>query len=344
MKTKALSQALIAAILFGLATPFSKTLLKDFQPNQLAGLLYLGAALALAPSVIRRRATGRALFPRDARNRKNLAGAVIFGGIIGPVLLLFGLRLSPASSVSMWLNLESVATAVLSVLFFREHLSKRIWIGNIGVVLAGIVLNYNGGTAGWLGLLCVTGAAIAWGLDNNFTSVIDEIRPEDSTFIKGLIAGGTNCVIGFGLFQWTFGIEWLYALALGGVSYGVSIALYIHAAQGMGATRSQMAFASSPFFGVLFSVLLIGESFGAPQAVAAALMIASVVLLLTDRHRHEHRHLSITHEHTHVHDDHHQHSHPDGDQMESSHSHPHSHEPLAHSHPHDPDLHHRHEH
>jgi len=47
----------------------------------------------------------------DARTRRLLLGAVFFGGMPGPVLLLFGLKLA-AASVSRWLNLEAVATAL----------------------------------------------------------------------------------------------------------------------------------------------------------------------------------------------------------------------------------------
>lgn len=49
MKNRAFIQALISAMLFGIATPFSKTLLGGLQANQLAGLLYLGAAVCLLP-------------------------------------------------------------------------------------------------------------------------------------------------------------------------------------------------------------------------------------------------------------------------------------------------------
>jgi drug/metabolite transporter (DMT)-like permease len=342
VKYRAFIQALASAALFGVATPFSKTLLADFQPNMLAGLLYLGAAVCLFPVVLRRFLGGKRVFPRDARNRRNLMGAVLFGGIIGPVLLLIGLSYARAASVSMWLNLEAVATAALALLLFREHLGKWTWVGNLGVVAAGVMLGFEQGWAGWIGLACVSGAAVAWGLDNNFTAVIDAISPEDSTFWKGLIAGATNMVIGMALSGWHVGADWLWALLLGGLSYGASIALYIRAAHGLGATRSQMIFASAPFFGVLLSVLWLGESLGAIQIVAAVVLAGSIVLMFLDRHDHGHEHEEFTHEHEHKHGDgHHQHPH-EGLTTDSAHTHVHRHEPVVHSHPHWPDLHHRH--
>jgi drug/metabolite transporter (DMT)-like permease len=304
-------------------------------------LLYLGAAICLLPLVLRRRMAGLSVFPADARNRRNLLGAILFGGVIGPVLLLLGLKFSLAASVSMWLNLEAAATAVLAMLLFREHLGKWAWIGNAGIVAAGVMLSFGQGWSGWIGLACVAGAAIAWGLDNNLTAIIDGISPEDSTFWKGLIAGSTNLAIGLVIFDWRVGTDWLWAMLLGGLSYGISIALYIRAAQGLGATRSQMIFASAPFFGVVLSVVWLGESLGILQIAAAVVLIGSIVLMFLDRHEHTHRHESMVHEHEHRHGEKH-HDHPHGSPTAGAHSHVHEHAPVVHSHPHWPDLHHRH--
>lgn len=343
MRCKAFTQALVSGALFGVATPFSKTLLAGLQASTLAGLLYLGAAVCLLPLVLRRHRTGHVVFPRDRRNRRNLLGAIFFGGVAGPVLLLIGLKYASAASVSMWLNLEAVATAVLAFLLFREHLGKWTWLGNVGVVIAGVMLSFNQGWAGWVGLACVAGAAVAWGLDNNFTAIIDGISPEDSTFWKGLIAGTTNLAIGIALSGWSLGTEWLWAMLLGGLSYGASISLYIRSAQGLGATRSQMIFASAPLFGVLLSVLWLGESLSILQIIAAVLLAGSIALIFRDRHEHAHEHEAITHEHAHRHDDEH-HNHRHDEEADATHQHVHEHEPVLHSHPHWPDLHHRHGH
>lgn len=334
--------ALLAAAFFGIATPFSKALLADLQSNQLAGLLYLGAGISTLPWVMYRRKSNKTIFPRDRRNQRNLLGAVIFGGIVGPVLLLIGLKHALAASVSMWLNLEAVATAILALLIFREHIGRWTWIANAGVVCAGLLLSYDAGWSGWIGLLCVTGAAIAWGLDNNFTAIIDGISPSDSTFWKGMIAGTTNLLIGLTFFPWQIGVSWLYALLLGTFAYGLSVTLYIRSAQGLGATRAQMVFSTAPFFGVLFSVAWLGESFSLLQGVAAGIIVICIVLLFRDRHEHTHRHEALTHEHEHKHGAHHNHEHES--RVVGSHAHEHSHEPLEHRHPHWPDLHHRHLH
>ncbi|QKK80371.1 DMT family transporter [Marinomonas primoryensis] len=336
--------ALLSAALFGAATPASKWLLAGLTPFQLAGFLYLGAALAVAPAFFSKETLS--LPPiSDKANLLRLLGAVVFGGILGPVLLLFGLSLAEAGSVSLWLNLELAATAVIGVLFFRDNLSVNGWIGVLAAMLAASLLSWSQGSASIAAGALVLLACICWGLDNHLTALIDGISPSQSTFWKGLIAGSVNLSIGIALDPLSLDTKTIVgALLVGAMSYGASIVLYIRAAQGMGATRAQVIFSSAPFFGVALSVLYLGESISEVHLLAAAIFIAAITLLLRDRHSHTHMHKKMSHNHTHRHDDsHHNHNHPD---MSPSirHTHHHTHSHVEHKHPHWPDLHHRHSH
>lgn len=339
------AQALAAAALFGAATPVSKRLLADVSPQVLAGLFYAGAAVGLLPSMLRGSVRGRGIgLPRDSPNRARLAGAVLFGGVLGPVLLLLGLDLARAASVAMLLNLETTATAVLALLLFKEHLGRWSWIGNIGVVAAGVLLGLEGGQPGVLGALLVAGAAVCWGLDNNLTAVIDGITPVQSTFWKGLVAGATNLTIGLVVAPAAPSWSWLVAVGVGTLAYGVSIVLYISAAHSLGATRSQMVFATSPFFGVVLAVFWLGEGLSGMQLLAFFVIAVSLALLFLESHDHEHVHEPIVHTHAHRHDDgHHDHGH-EGVPPSRRHVHEHTHGRLVHRHPHWPDIHHRHAH
>ena len=79
--------ALAAAVLFGASAPASKVLIRFFDPLQLAGLLYLGAAVVMVPVVIHEREQfGRVAL--NHVNRARLAGVVILGGMVGPILLM----------------------------------------------------------------------------------------------------------------------------------------------------------------------------------------------------------------------------------------------------------------
>lgn len=334
--------ALVAAGLFGAATPVSKILLRDLPPFQLAGLLYLGAALAMLPVVVAQPRLRPARL--DPLNLRRLAGAVACGGLIAPVLLLTGLRIAPASAVSLLLNLETAATAILGALFFAEPLAHRGWSGIGGIVLAGALLS-GGAWPGIAATLLVAAACLCWGLDNHLTALIDGMTPAYSTLCKGTVAGSVNLLIGLAARPFSATVwEVVMVLAIGALSYGVSIALYIRAAQYLGAVRAHAVFASAPFLGAALSYAVLGEAIGMPALAAAALMAAAVWLLLGGVHAHSHRHGSVEHVHSHRHDDgHHLHSHPDLPAT-TAHSHRHRHDELAHAHPHWPDLHHRHEH
>ncbi|MEC8425212.1 MAG: DMT family transporter, partial [Myxococcota bacterium] len=176
-------------------------------------------------------------------------------------------------------------------------------------------------------------------------AMIDGYTPAQSTFAKGLVAGCVNLLLGFAVEGNvpSAGVV-LGALALGGLAYGASIVLYIAGAQQLGATRSQMLFASAPFLGVAISWLVVGEPVLPAQLGAGVLMIGALLLMLTARHGHAHTHHALTHTHPHRHDDgHHDHSHSDLPPT-AWHTHEHGHEAIAHTHPHQPDLHHRHPH
>ncbi|MCE9635470.1 MAG: DMT family transporter [Planctomycetes bacterium] len=344
MQSSAVFRCSLAALLFGAATPATKHLLGDVGPVTLAGSLYLGAAAAVAPIALAQRRAGSGA-RADRRNLVRLGGAVIAGGIVAPVALLLGLRAARAADVSLWLQLEIVATAVLAAAFFREHLGPRTWTALAVVVAGGVLLAAPQGF-GTIGAAALVGlACIGWGIDNNLTSLVDRFTPAQTTFVKGLVAGTINLSLGLASGEALPGGETLFlALAVGALSYGASIALYVSAAQELGATRSQLVFATAPVAGAVLSWVALGEPVQFVQCIAAAVMAAGVVLALTSKHTHEHAHDATVHVHGHSHDDgHHAHVHP-GLPPWARHSHEHEHEAMRHTHPHEPDLHHRHRH
>jgi len=335
---------LAAAFLFGAATPASKALLGDIQAQALAGLLYLGAALGVLPMVIRER-TFRWPWRAGRSTYLLLMGAIILGGILGPLMLLLGLRAASSGSVSLWLNLEFVATVILGHFVFKEHLALRGWIAAGGTFIAAVLLAGDEGGSGIIPVVLITSGCLCWGFDNHFTALIDGISPAQITFWKGIVAGTFNLLMGGAVAGGAGRPTVVFvALLVGAVSYGLSITLYVTAAQGLGATRSQMVFSAAPFFGLLLSVTVLGEAFTGAQAMAAGIIVISLMVLFSEKHAHVHRHDSIVHQHRHKHDGgHHDHAH---DRLGAavSHVHRHEHDPQEHVHEHWPDLHHRHDH
>ncbi|MDP1044917.1 EamA family transporter, partial [Klebsiella pneumoniae] len=58
-----------------------------------------------------------------------------FGGILGPVALMFGLTRTAGATASLMLNLESVLTALIAWLIFKENADRRIVLGMITIVV-----------------------------------------------------------------------------------------------------------------------------------------------------------------------------------------------------------------
>lgn len=340
--------ALLAAALFGVSAPLAKALGSSMSPVMLAALLYLGSGLAL--TTLRLLQHGSASEPSEARLKRAdlpwLVGAVAFGGVLAPILLVWGLAYTSGAFASLLLGLEGILTALVAALAFKESVDRRVWVAAVLMVSASAVLAWPGGAmASWLGVLAVTGACLCWALDNNLTRAISAADPMQIAAIKGLGAGSFNLMLAFSLKQslpdWH---QTLIALTTGALSYGVSLVLFILALRHLGSARTGAHFGTAPFFGAGFAVLLMGEPVTGWLIIAVALMALATWLVLMERHDHEHVHEPMTHDHFHEHDAHHRHQHdfPWDDRV--GHAHRHQHVPLAHRHAHLPDLHHRHVH
>ena len=344
--------ALAAAVLFGASAPFAKLLLTDASPQLLAGLLYLGSGLGLGIVWLRGRYSAEAAreTPLTRSNIPWLAGAIVFGGVLGPLLLMIGLTQTPASGASLLLNLEGVFTALLAWFVFRENFDRRIALGMLSIVAGGLALSWEGRLTwgGLAGPLAVTGACLCWGIDNNLTQKVSAGDPVQIAMLKGLVAGSVNTAIAF-----LFGASLpasprvAGALALGFFSYGVSLVFFVLALRSLGTARTGAYFSTAPFVGAALSLAIFRERLTPLFIVASALMALGVWLHFTERHEHEHEHAALDHDHAHVHDGHHQHAHSAYDPPVTDpvpHTHRHRHRPMVHSHAHYPDIHHRHPH
>jgi drug/metabolite transporter (DMT)-like permease len=342
--------ALGAAVLFGLSAPAGKTLLAVTDPWLLAGLLYLGSGVALGVFRLARRAVSGAPAPEAAIARADwpwLGGAILTGGVAGPVLLMFGLARATSSETALLLNLEGVFTAVLAWVVFREHVDGRIAAGMVAIAAGAMVLGWDpaGGVRLTAGALLVAGACLAWAIDNNLTRKVAASDAVQITAVKGMVAGAANIAIALSLGAGLPGPGTIAAAAaVGLVSYGLSLVLFVRALRGLGAGRTSAYFSTAPFVGAVVGVLALGDPVHPRLALAGVLMALGVWLHATEHHEHEHVHEDMRHEHRHAHDAHHQHLHGPGDPPGDVHSHWHHHAALRHGHPHYPDIHHRHGH
>ena len=269
------------------------------------------------------------------------------GGIVGPLLLMTGLKTTPAASASLLLNLEGVLTALLAWFVFKENFDRRIFIGMLLIVAGGVALSWSGDSDFRIriGLLWITGACLAWAIDNNLTRRISGNDAVTLAAIKGLVAGIINTIVALALgSSWPSWVAVSSAGIIGLTGYGISLVLFVIALRHLGSARTAAYFSTGPFIGAAVSLFFLGEAVTSAFWLAAVLMGTGVWLHLSESHRHEHSHKPMDHAHPHCHDEHHQHDHDFKWDKELPHSHQHTHQSVVHSHGHFPDLHHRHDH
>ena len=340
--------ALASAVLFGMSTPLAKLLAGSVPPLMLAGLLYAGSgtglALLLAARRLRRASQPSIVLPPRA-DWPWWAGAILSGGVVGPVLLMLGLATTSASTASLLLNLEAVLSATLAWFVFRENFDRRVVLGMLAIVAGGLLVAWTpaGGGSTPLGVVFIAGACLCWAIDNNLTRRISGSDAMLVAGVKGLVAGAAN--LGLALLV---GDAWPplrivgAAMAVGLLGYGASLALFVVALRHLGAARAGAYFSVAPFFGAGLAIAL-GDPWTWQVQAGGALMAVGVWLHLTEHHEHRHRHEPQVHEHWHAHDEHHRHGH-DAPFAGGRHSHVHAHDDVEHTHAHAPDVHHRHPH
>ena len=349
MSLRSASPALGAALLFGASTPLAKLLAGNMAPLLLAGLLYLGSGVGLAALLLLPRARSPDAATQMTIPRAEwpwLLGAILFGGVLGPALLMWGLTQTDGATASLLLNVEGVLTAVLAWLVFKENADRHIVLGMVAIVAGGTLLSWEPGAATLApGALLIVGACLAWAIDNNLTRKVSTNDAMLVACLKGLLAG--CCNTGLALAS---GAQLPPAPALAGtlvvgfLGYGLSLTLFVVGLRTLGTSRTGAYFSVAPLFGVLISLALWPTLPSDLFWAAAALMGLGVWFHVRERHEHEHTHEVLEHAHRHRHDTHHQHSHAFAWDGSEPHAHPHRHEVLVHRHPHYPDIHHRHGH
>jgi len=342
-------QALTAAIFFGASAPFAKLLLGDISPIFLAAFLYLGSGAGISLVKLGQKLTRPAQQTEAGIKKEDikwLAGAIISGGVMAPIVLMVSLQNTPASTASLLLNFEGVGTTLLALLFFKEAISQRAWMAILVITLASIFLstNFSEGFGLSIGAMGIILACVLWGLDNNLTRNISGKDPLVIVAWKGLAAGTFSFCLAFLLGNAVPSFtSILSTLILGFISYGMSTILFILSMRGLGAARTSALYGTAPLAGVVLSIIIFGELPSFAYSLAGILMIGGALLLINEEHSHSHVHTTLFHEHSHRHDDH-AHSHPHDSTITNAHSHEHEHAADEHEHDHMPDLHHRHGH
>lgn len=269
--------AILAAILYAINIPFSKILLDSAPPTMMAAFLYLGAGIGMGTMMVARR---KSIFKGREANLVSsdlpFVVAMVVLDIAAPILLMFGLKHATAANVSLLNNFEIVATALIAMMFFREKVTKTLWmaIGFVTIACMLLTVETNGVLSFSVGSLLVIGATVCWGLENNCTRQIADKDPMQIVTIKGFGSGFGALLISVAVGEAMPRLSTLLLIAmLGFVSYGLSIYVYTYAQRGIGAAKTSTYYAVAPFVGTLLSIIFLNEHI-TPILVGALVLMA----------------------------------------------------------------------
>jgi drug/metabolite transporter (DMT)-like permease len=333
--------AVLAAVLFGATAPVVKHFGRDVGAFATASLLYAGATLGAG--LPRRRESEAAVRREHARR---IAVVALFGAVVAPASLAWGLQHAGALAASLLLNLEAVFTVVFARAFYREHVGGRVAVACVMMVVGGSLLAVRGagGIGEALGVVAVTVATVGWALDNTLTRPLADLDPRAVVFWKALLGATLSATVAVVMRErWPGPLSIAALLACGAAGYGLSLRLYLRAQRVLGAARTGSLFAFGPFVGAAIAFALGDRGATLLVLAAAVCFLIAVWLHVSERHGHRHRHEPVTHEHAHRHDDEH-HTHVHNPPFAGAHSHAHTHEEMEHEHAHGADVHHRHDH
>lgn len=316
-KITAIICAILAAVFYALNTPFSKVLLKNISPTFMAAFLYLGAGIGVGIMYLFKHKNE----DKDMRLTKNdltYTILMVVLDVIAPILLMIGISIGSSANASLLGNFEIVATSIIALVFFKEDVSKNLWIAIVFITLSSIILSFEGQESFRFsyGSLFVILATMSWGLENNCTRKISNKSSYQIVTIKGLCSGIASLIISIIIGEKFPETQYIAcALLLGYVAYGLSIFLYVRSQRDLGAAKTSAYYAIAPFIGTFLCFLVNGEALSASYFVGLILMIVGTVFVVIDtcliKHTHLHTH-TITHTHdgnTHTHVLTHEHEH-----------------------------------
>jgi len=279
---KAIFYAVLAAALYAINAPVSKLLLTEIPSTMMAGLLYLGAGI------------GMFLTEKCSRHNKEqpltkkevpYTIAMVVLDIAAPIFLMIGLTSCSAANASLLNNFEIVATTMIALAFFKETVSKRLWLAIVLVTISSILLSFEDMSSlqfSW-GSLFILLACVCWGFENNCTRMLSSKNPAQVVIIKGFGSGLGALVISFLIGERYLSIGYiLLALLLGFVAYGLSIYFYIYAQRDLGAAKTSTYYAISPFIGAGLSLLIFREIPSVNFIIALLIMAAGAYFASTD--------------------------------------------------------------
>jgi drug/metabolite transporter (DMT)-like permease len=277
---------LFAAVLFGSVFSVAKVPLATIDPLALTAIVYTISGLALIPFA-------KASFTFQTRGDYFYVLVVtIFGGVLAPVLLMYGLKQTAASTAAILTNGEIVFTILLSSIFFGEKPHGRIGLFAVILVVIGLVIattedlkaletiiQFNAGN------IMILASMFMWAVDNNVSRRLTSVAsPAKIAMVKSLAGGLVLVAIALALGKGSIitGIRFDMWILIGGMSiagFGGALLLFLEGIKRIGTVRTMSMFSLTPIFGIVIAALALGESITIFQGVATGLIIVGIILV-----------------------------------------------------------------
>jgi drug/metabolite transporter (DMT)-like permease len=216
----------------------------------------------------------------------------IFGGVLAPVLLMYGLKQTAASTAAILTNGEIVFTILLSSIFFGEKPHGRIGLFAVILVVIGLVIattedlkaletiiQFNAGN------IMILASMFMWAVDNNVSRRLTSVAsPAKIAMVKSLAGGLVLVAIALALGKGSIitGIKFDMWILIGGMSiagFGGALLLFLEGIKRIGTVRTMSMFSLTPIFGIVIAALALGESITIFQGVATGLIIVGIILV-----------------------------------------------------------------
>ncbi len=285
-KAKAALLALAAAVFYAVNIPFSKLILINVAPVFMAAFLYIGAGAGVGAMYVFRRKSERS--PRLTKSDLPYTVGMVILDILAPIFLMLGIKNGTAANASLLGNFEIVATTLIALLLFRERVSAKLWTAVFLIAAASALLSFEGdGSLRFSGgSALVLLATVCWGLENNCTRKISDKSTYQIVTVKGLCSGFGSLITAFIIGESFPAIRYILpVMALGFVSYGLSIFMYVRAQRELGAAKTSAYYAAAPFIGAFLGFMINGEKLTSVYLCALAVMLVGTAFVVYDTMR-----------------------------------------------------------
>ena len=277
---------LFAAVLFGSVFSLAKVPLATIDPLALTAIVYTISGLALIPF-----AKGSFTFERRDDYFYVLI-ITIFGGVLAPVLLMYGLQQTAASTAAILTNGEIVFTIALSSIFFGEKPRGRVGLFAVVLVVIGLIIATTEDLQALetivqlnAGNIMILASMFMWAIDNNVSRrLTSTASPAKIAMVKSLAGGLVMIMVVLALGKGSIitGIKfdmWILIVGMSIAGFGGALLLFLEGIKRIGTVKTMSMFSLTPIFGIVIAALGLGESITVFQGIATGLIIVGIILI-----------------------------------------------------------------